>query len=227
MNNSRVDYDQLAETFDHRYPPDQISESGLALQKIVAEANARRIFEVGCGTGHWLELLYSPERILLGVDYSRGMLAQAQEKGVPANLVQGAARQLPVKSGEFDFVYCVNALHHFASPKTFIDEAYRALAPGGILAILGSNFLAGKENWYIYQYFDGVYEADLNRFPPWEEVTNWLKQTGSQLAMLSDAAYQNGLSKIKSDLELAENDGREIVFKTEIAIMMLSGRKPV
>ena len=102
MNTRRVDYDQLAAKFDHRYPPGQESDSGLALLKLVAAANAGRIVEVGSGTGHWLELLYAADRFLVGVDYSRGMLTQAQEKGVPVNLVQGAAQQVPVKSGEFD-----------------------------------------------------------------------------------------------------------------------------
>jgi SAM-dependent methyltransferase len=185
------------------------------------------------------------------------MLAQAQAKGVAAQLVQGAARELPIKPGEMDLVYCVNALHHFTSPETFISEAHRALRPGGILAILGSDFPASREDWYIYKYFKGVYETDIKRFPPWRTVAGWLKKTGfkirdlvqvehilehkkgtdvlrdpflqkhacSQLALLSEEAYQEGLRAIKSDLVTADDKDREIVFKSEVAIMMLSGRK--
>ena len=212
---------------------------------------------MGSGTGHWLELLHSPDRFLVGVDFSNGMLAQAQNKGVPAHLVQGAARELPVKPGEIDFVYCVNALHHFTSPEAFISEAHRALRPGGILAILGSDFPASREDWYIYKYFKGVYETDKKRFPPWETVAGWLEKTGfegrnlvevehicehkkgvdvlrdpflqkyacSQLALLSEEAYQDGLKEIKSDLVMAEEKDQVILFKSEIAIMMLSGSK--
>jgi ubiquinone/menaquinone biosynthesis C-methylase UbiE len=83
--------------------------------------------EVGCGTGHWLEVLSAPDRSLIGVDYSRGMLAQAQEKHIPAQLVQGVARQLPFKSGELDYVFCIHASHHFADPHAFITETHRIL----------------------------------------------------------------------------------------------------
>ncbi|UCF28438.1 MAG: methyltransferase domain-containing protein [Chloroflexota bacterium] len=257
MDTHRVDYDQMAGTFDHRYPPGKVSDSGLALQKLVADVNGKRILEVGSGTGHWLEFLNAPDRFLVGLDYSRGMLSNAQIKGVSADLVQGDAGQLPVKPGEFNFVYCVHALHHFASPESFIVEAQRMLYSGGVLAILGSDFPANRENWYIYEYFEGVYETDINRFPPWKDVVGWMVKDGfelieldevehildykkgadvlrdpylqkhacSQLALLSDGAYQEGMSKIESDLVQAEEDGRQIVFKSEIAIMMLSGRK--
>lgn len=80
MNTRWVNYDQLAEAFDHRYPPGQVSESGFGLQKIVLEAGAKLILGVGSGTGRWLELLHAPGRILLGVDTSRGRLTQVQEK---------------------------------------------------------------------------------------------------------------------------------------------------
>lgn len=257
MNTHRVDYDQLAETFDQRYLPGQISEPGLALKELVAESDARRVLDVGCGTGHWLELLISADRFLFGIDYSRGMITRAWEKGVPAMFVQGDASQLPVKSRAFDLVYCVNALHHFAFPESFIKESHRVLNTDGILAIMGAKFPGNRENWYIYQYFEGVYEIDQDRFPPWEKVAGWLERAGfelrelvavehindqkngvevlgdpflqkhacSQLALLSDRAYQAGLSKIKSDLNLAMQEGREILFKSEIVIMMLSGRK--
>jgi len=178
MNTRRVDYNQLAANFDHRYPEGETSDSGRALQSLAAKVNAERILEVGCGTGHWLELLLTPNRFLVGVDYSNGMLDQAQVKGVPAQLVQGAARELPVKPGEMDFVYCVNALHHFTSPESFISESHRALRSGGMLAIIGSDFPARREDWYIYKYFKGVYETDLKRFPPWETVAGWLEKTG-------------------------------------------------
>ena len=257
MNTRRVDYDQLAEKFDHRYHPGQVSDTGKALLELVAEANAQQILEVGCGTGHWLELLHRADRFQVGVDYSRGMLTQAQAKGVPAQLVQGAARQLPLRSGEMDLIYCLNALHHFTSPENFIDEAKRVLRPGGILSIIGSDFPTSREDWYIYKYFNGVYEADLEHFPPWEKIAYWLEKAGfikhelvevenirehkkgadvlldpflqkhacSQLALLSEQDYQEGLRKIESDLRLADENSQEIIFKSEIAIMILSCSK--
>ena len=49
------------------------------------------------------------------------------------------------------------------------------------------------------------------------------KHACSQLALLSEEAYQEGLDKIKADLLLAGENGEGITFISEIAIMMLTG----
>lgn len=257
MNEKHVDYDRLAAEYDRRFVLGQVSDTGRALLEQAEQVNPRWILEVGCGTGHWLEVLSAPDRSLIGVDYSRGMLAQAQVKHIPAQLVHGVARQLPFKSGDFDFVYCIHALHHFVDPCAFITEAHRILRPGGKLVILGGSIPKNRADWYIYQYFEGVFETDLERVPPWETVTEWLEMSGfdrlelveaehiherkigrkifldpflqkhacSQLALLSERTYQEGLKRIESDLVQAEDEGQDLEFKSEISIKILSGWK--
>ncbi len=252
-----VNYDRLAAEYDRRFVPGQVSDTGRALLEQAEQVNPRWILEVGCGTGHWLEVLSAPDRSLIGVDYSRGMLVQAQVKLNPAQLVQGVARQLPFKSGEFDFVHCIHALHHFVDPRAFITEVHRILRPGGKLVIMGGDTPKNKADWYIYQYFEGSFETDLDRFPLWEKVCEWFEMSGfdrlelvevehirerrigrdifldpflqkhacSQLALLSEGTYQEGLNRIESDLVEAENEGQDLEFKSEISIKMLSGWK--
>lgn len=257
MNAKHVDYDRLAAEYDRRFVPGEVSDTARALREQVGQANARQILEVGCGTGHWLDVLSTPDRSLIGVDYSLGMLAQAQVKHIPAQLVQGVAKQLPFKSGEFDFVYCIHALHHFVDPCAFITEAHRILRPGGKLVILGGDTPKNRTDWYIYLYFEGAFETDIERVPPWETVTEWLEMSGfdrlelfevehiherkigreifldpflkkhacSQLVLLSEGTYQEGLNRIESDLVQAENEGQDLEFKSEISIKILSGWK--
>jgi hypothetical protein len=51
------------------------------------------------------------------------------------------------------------------------------------------------------------------------------KQACSQLALLTDEAYADGLLRIKEDLTRAERRGETLTFETELTIEMLSGRK--
>ena len=138
-----------------------------------------RILEVGCGTGKWLadlsaSTLYAKASRVFGLDLSMGMLRQAHRREPPLRLTRGRAEQLPFPAATFDLVYCVNAIHHFDRPRAFISEACRLLRPGGRLAVIGMDPHGRRESWYVYRYFEGVYETDLRRFPSWADVAGWM-----------------------------------------------------
>jgi ubiquinone/menaquinone biosynthesis C-methylase UbiE len=175
----RVDYDRIASSYNQRFVVgDEMSATASALHRLVDRLDARRILEVGCGTGHWLAGLRSVGSHLHGLDLSAGMLAQARERRVLLHLVQGRARRLPYADASFDLVYCVNAIHHFEEPRAFVSEARRLTQPGGALAIVGMDPRVCHANWYIYDYFDGMLETDLARFPSWATVRGWMAAAG-------------------------------------------------
>jgi SAM-dependent methyltransferase len=106
------------------------------------------------------------------------MLSQARRRCASLALVRGEAAQLPFPDATFDLVYCVNAIHHFGHPRTFVSEGRRLLRPGGALAVIGMDPHDQRECWYVYDYFDGVYETDLRRFPSWGMVLDWMVDEG-------------------------------------------------
>ena len=106
-----VDYDQLAPEYDHRFVNEDRSGEALALQNLSRMFSAPRILEVGCGTGHGLGILEPHAQALFGLDFSRGMLTQAINKGTPGFFVQGTAERIPFNSEEFHLVFCINAVH--------------------------------------------------------------------------------------------------------------------
>jgi hypothetical protein len=55
-----------------------------------------------------------------------------------------------------------------------VAEARRLLRPGGALAVIGMDPHGRRDSWYIYEYFEGMYEDDLERFPSWGSVLDWM-----------------------------------------------------
>jgi len=258
MTKPHVDYDQLAATYNRRFAAGENQGVASALLAQVESSHAASALEIGCGTGHWLAHLYPSVHTCCGLDLSGGMLSQARHCAGIQRLVQGYASAQPFKDATFDFVYCVNAIHHFGKPASFIQEAFRVLRPGGRLAVIGSDPHSQEETWYLYHYFEGTYETDMARFPRWETVREWVaaagfkaptlqeveriqdirqgweilsdpflkKESCSQLALLSDAAYAAGVRRIEEAIAKAEARGEPISFKSEILLKMLVARKP-
>lgn len=179
MKKDYLNYDAIAQQYNQRYPKSQDWERGQALISLAKKNNAQNILEVGCGTGYWVNLLNQPDRKIFGLDFSIGMLKQAQTQPSELYLMQGNATQLPLQNATFDLVYCVDAIHHFGNHQAFIQEASRLLKPNGVLAVIGHDPHAeGAHNWYIYDYFDTVYDTDLRRYPSGESLLRMMKAEG-------------------------------------------------
>ncbi|MBK6646646.1 MAG: class I SAM-dependent methyltransferase [Anaerolineales bacterium] len=178
MTRSKLNYDQIAAQYNQRYPDSQNWERGQALLALARQVKAQTILEVGSGTGFWLNLLDQTGAKLFGLDYSMGMIRHAKGQPAPLSLTHGLGTRLPYLSSAFDLVYCVDAIHHFGDHRAFIAEAFRLLKPGGALAIIGHDPHEGGSNWYIYDYFDHVYDTDLKRYPAGSSVLQWMEQEG-------------------------------------------------
>lgn len=253
-----VDYDQLAATYHQRYVLNPLSGVAALLRGLVHDLGATLVLEVGCGTGRWLSELAPLVGHIVGLDYSAGMLRQSQALRAPGSPVRGTAGELPLASGRFDLVFCVNALHHFPDPAQFVAEARRLLRPGGALAVVALDPHAGPGDWYVYDYFPGTRETDLARFPSAGRLLDWLTATGferaawqiaeridttlvgrdvlsdhflrksgtSQLALLSDEAYQAGLARLEAALAAAEARGQTLTFSAGLRLGAVVGYAP-
>jgi SAM-dependent methyltransferase len=149
-----------------------------ALQTLARDLIAERVLEVGCGTGRWLADLDPERRQVFGLDPSSGMLEEAGKRNHDLRLVRGRGEHLPFPAETFDLVFCVNAIHHFDDPQGFVSEARRLLGSGGTLAVVGSDPHGRREEWYVYDVFEGTYETDLARFPTWDDIISWMTASG-------------------------------------------------
>ncbi len=128
-------YDLLAPKFDKTpfRTPDAIT---------AALADAIGPFDDGldvcCGTGSaLLQLRRHARRRVVGIDFSRGMLAEARRRadegsGARVELVEGDVLAMPFRD-EFDVATSVGAFGHIlrADEPRFVAGIFRALRPGG------------------------------------------------------------------------------------------------
>jgi len=181
MPKPKVNYDQIASTYDLRFKEEKRSNSIQELVSLLEDTQPRMVLEVGCGTGHWLSEINNQAEYslnLFGLDLSREMLSHAYLASNQFNLIQGKADSLPFLDRSFDLILCVNAIHHFAEPQLFIRDSIRLLQPAVNLAIIGMDPRNKDNQWYVYDFFPGTYETDLKRFPSWGTIMNWLIETG-------------------------------------------------
>ena len=160
-----VDYDTIADRYDRRYELyayDGVRES---LQNFLTPTVPAAL-EVGCGTGHWLREMAGRASLMAGIDPSAAMLARAKERSGTRRLARACAERLPWRDASFDRIFCVNALHHFADREQFFVEAHRVLRPGGALMSIGKDPHAGRDEWWVYDYFEETGAIDLGRFEP-------------------------------------------------------------
>jgi ubiquinone/menaquinone biosynthesis C-methylase UbiE len=249
-----VNYDDVSHTYDERYrtayKPDGIAS---ALSELAREVKAERILEIGCGTGHWLGILQALAPEVYGMDCSHGMLQKALERKGEFHLIRGDVNKFPFHDEIFDLIFCVNALHHFCDPSGLIRDVRRLLRTGGALSIIGMDPHAGRDRWFLYDYFPGVYETDINRYPSTGTIADWMIGAGfgnvtcrvgerikltrlgreilpldknftSQLTLLTPRAYAKGIATIEAAIAKAEALGKEQEFITDISLFMTTGR---
>jgi ubiquinone/menaquinone biosynthesis C-methylase UbiE len=115
-----------------------------ALLKALEEVGplaGKRVLEVGCGSGNWLEMLSGAT--LAGIELDPGRAARAAERFPGADIRAGDASRLPWASGSFDVVLQSTVFSSILDPgmrRAVASEMLRVLAPDG--AILWYDFFA-------------------------------------------------------------------------------------
>lgn len=171
----KTDYTQIAPTYNNRYAANYLVQIEKEIKKIITTNNYNTILEAGCGTGRWLNLLVEKTKKIFGLDFSLEMMKIPKIEKSYLNLVNADAVGIPFKDNFFDLIFCVNAIHHFPDKLKFIQESKRTLSNNGMIAVFGVDPTIDK-NWYVYNYFDSVYENDLKRFPTLAFLKNNLEQ---------------------------------------------------
>lgn len=147
-------YDLTARRYDRIKDLQYVNEAsylGTPLMRELTGLDAPRLLDIATGTGRLLRIasqFLEGSPLLVGVDRSCGMLAEAQVVlaawGCSTSLLRVEASQLAFCDEAFDCVCCLESLEFMWRPGLVLQEMVRVLKPGGLLLL--SNRV-GRDAW--------------------------------------------------------------------------------
>ncbi|MDX6483339.1 MAG: hypothetical protein QOE95_1110 [Gaiellaceae bacterium] len=141
------------------------------------DLQARRVLEVGCGTGKFAEALVERAACRVwGVDASPEMLDVAREHVAGVRFKHARAEELPFKDGWFERVVLRMSLHLLDRPRA-LAESRRVLGPGGRVAIATPDPAHLGSSWFD-PYFPSLADVDRQRLPSRAELEQELAAAG-------------------------------------------------
>ncbi len=148
-----------------------------------------RMADLGCGTGEMLGRLYCEnKKVLIGVDSSPEMLAQARIKLPSLNAIElrlGELENLPMKDQEVDTVIMSMVLYHIFEPEKSIHEVFRVLKPGGIFLLAD---FEKHDQEHIKEIIGGAWLGFEK-----QQIESWLLTAGFSLKTFNRYEVEKGL----------------------------------
>ena len=115
--------------------------------------DVRDVLDVGCGFGHWAQVLASSLPVdarVTGVDRDQSWINKAADRAASRGLSDrfryrlAEAQALPFPDACFDLVTCQTLLIHVADPGAVIAEMLRVARPGGLVLVAEPNNIASS-----------------------------------------------------------------------------------
>lgn len=183
----------------------------------------------------------------VGIDLSNEMLEKAKSKVQNIKLINCSAEDIEFPDVFFDLIVCNFAFHHFEKKHDVLKKIFSTLKNDGIFkqTNICPEFI---KDWWVYKYCPQSYYEDQFRF--WNKdllvyelgkigfksqlkviyeenyramncvLDDYERRDVSQLAMIDDYLYYEGLEKIKNDIKLGKIENKNV-----FALLSIESRK--
>jgi 2-polyprenyl-3-methyl-5-hydroxy-6-metoxy-1,4-benzoquinol methylase len=143
------------------------------LEKIAPPGGGRRLLDVGCHVGVFVEIAARHGWDAWGVEPSHWAAVQAQQAGL--QVVEGTMGTAGFDDAFFDVITMWDVIEHLEQPSAEVSQAYRLLKPGGMLVAHTMDL-------------DSLFARLMGRRWPWLMEMHLYYFTRRTLAMLMEKA---------------------------------------
>jgi 2-polyprenyl-3-methyl-5-hydroxy-6-metoxy-1,4-benzoquinol methylase len=129
--------DSYGEVRDERYLEEEqgrVETFTESLELVAGFAPGRRLLDVGCHVGTFLEIAEQAGFDVAGVEPSR-WAADVARKRISGTVHCGAVEDAPLPDGGYDVVTMWDVVEHLPDPALDLRAVYHALRPGGIFSL--------------------------------------------------------------------------------------------
>jgi ubiquinone/menaquinone biosynthesis C-methylase UbiE len=143
-------YERWAPAYD-RDPNPLLAREERHLLPLLRNLHAKRVLDLACGTGRWLERLMAQGCASgVGIDRSAAMLRVAGEKcAITGRLTRAACESLPFRGTVFDLAICSFALGHIPDLGSMVRELARVTKPKADLFVSDLHPDAYDSGWRV------------------------------------------------------------------------------
>ncbi len=141
-------------TCEPHFRPENIQKVEDKLRPVIEATNAKRLLDLGCGTGFMINIAKKYVQEIHGVDVTQAMMDKVDKSGNATIVLHNHdTGSFPVEEGSFDVVTGYSFLHHLYDVVPTLQTAFKALRKGGqFYADLDPN----------YYFWEGVNQLDRN-----------------------------------------------------------------
>jgi ubiquinone/menaquinone biosynthesis C-methylase UbiE len=185
-----------------------------------------KVLELGCGSGHYICAIQSQTGCFAwGIDPSWEMLSQASTQGPGIIWNCATAENTGLTGIQFDFIFNVDAIHHFQDRARAFSEIDRLLSSKGTVCIATDSEEIIRNRKPLSTYWPETINLELARYPRIDTLDVELRRaslhslrqeevstTGSlrdlspyrakafsALRLLSEDDYERGLRRLEAD----------------------------
>lgn len=180
-------FNELAPRWDDLPSPADADARVSEFVRRAALPGAKRILDVGCGTGILLPHLLRAcpaAACVVELDLAEEMLEQNARKGAHPGVYRVCAdlQSLPFTPESFDLVLCFSVLPHVGDLRSAVRELLRVLRPGGIFSV--GHLMGSRELNAFHSGLGGPAAGD--RLLPSQELAGLLEGLGAPVVVAEE-----------------------------------------